>query len=210
MEKEILEHEKKFRTTEEFEIAVKSMVTFGTHVNISNKKWNKNVLEGLVEKLNYYLPFIIPFSFSSPFYKGKEFEGYCCRNYIRATYIKSVEIREKNHQKYIEFKAFDTIKDKNLLKGLIYLLKGIILNENLQEKIEIQNSELIIKSSLYGFEDEFIKKEASKILKSISKILGGEKKYLYPLWDILETNKMPAFLMKKKFKETKDIMKAIL
>ena len=139
----VLEHEKKFRTEKELKIAMESMFTFGMHVSLSNNNWNKDILNKYVEKLNYYLPFIIPFSFSSPFLKGREFEGYCYRNYVRANYVKLVEIRKKNNQFYIEFKAFDVVKDKELLKGLIYLIKGIIIEETLKGRLKKKDVNLI-------------------------------------------------------------------
>ncbi len=209
LEENIWEHEKKLRTPFEFELATKSMFTFGLHINFSNKNWEMSTLSEIVNKLNYYLPFIIPFSFSSPFFRGREFKGFCYRNFKRAEYTKLVEIREKNNERYIEFKAFDVVKDEKLLKGLIFLIKGLILDKNLKNRAKKQNINLIKKSSLYGFKEKVIKDEAYKILKIISQTLGEEQKHIDILWEILETNKSPASLMKEKFKKSKDIITSI-
>ncbi len=205
----ILEHEKKFRTLREFKIAIESMLTFGMHVGISSKNWDEETLINIKEKLNYYLPFIIPFSFSSPFFEGKEFGGECYRNYFRANFCPLVEIRKIGEQKYVEFKPYDSVESEEVLKGLIYLLKGVILDKDLTNYSVNQNSDLIKKSSLYGFKNEFIKKEATNILESVSKTLNKESVYLKPLWKILETNQIYSQKMKKRFKETKDIFKSI-
>ena len=74
----------KMRTEKELAIVFGAMITHGLHVNVSMGDWSHEQMNDLVQKVNYYIPFIIPFSFSSPFYDGKAFAGLSCRNYFRA------------------------------------------------------------------------------------------------------------------------------
>ena len=205
----ILEFEKNFRTEKELKIAMNSMFTFGIHINFSSNEWNDLIFKKNIKKLNYYLPYIIPFSFSSPFVEGKKFKGLSYRTFYRSDKTPLIELKEKNNQKYIEFKAFDIPENIEILTGLIFLIKGIILDKSLTEFRKEPNTEMIKIASLYGFKNEKLKSKILKILDSISKVLKEENKYLDPLFEILQTNKTYSHKMKEKFEITNSILKSI-
>ncbi len=56
------------------------MLTQGPDLNLSAKGLSPQQLIDIGRKLTYYSPFIIPFSYSAPFYKGQALVGPFCQN----------------------------------------------------------------------------------------------------------------------------------
>lgn len=197
------------RTKSELLIAKNSMITFGLHLNISFKNLTKEKLTDIVEKLNYYTPFIIPLSFSSCFLEGKKFKGLSYRNYRRAKNRKLINIKTIKNTDIIEFRAFDSISNKKLLYSIINLVKDIILNPKLTKRLKEQDSQLIEKSSLFGFENDFIKKEILEVLSIIEKSFNSDKKYIKLLKEQIHTNSCSSKIIKKRFDKTNNIIESI-
>jgi hypothetical protein len=63
--------------------ALLSMVTYGPDLNFSIEGLLVEALIDLGRKLTYYNPFIVPWSFSSPFYDGRLWEGFSVRTFHR-------------------------------------------------------------------------------------------------------------------------------
>ena len=59
------------------------MVSYGPDLNISMANLSTERLIDIGKKLTYYSPYIIPFSYSSPFYNGGLWEGLSVRTFIR-------------------------------------------------------------------------------------------------------------------------------
>lgn len=171
-----------------------TLLTFGPDINISFSELNDKDVWNIVQKINYYTPFIIPFSFSSPFYKNKLWVGQSVRCFLRlpqrTAVIGFVENENilKEGKKYwlldkrriesekgrIEFKALDTIQDLKIYAGILALLKGLILDTNLKGKTITIDQQLIKISSHEGFDNKIIYDGAFEVLSSAFKALKND------------------------------------
>ena len=59
------------------------MLTYGPDLNISMVGLTTERIIDIGKKLTYYSPYIIPFSYSSPFYQGRLWEGFSVRTFVR-------------------------------------------------------------------------------------------------------------------------------
>ena len=161
------------------------MVTYGPDLNLSAADLSPEKLIDRGRKLTYYSPYIVPFSYSSPFYNGKLWEGLSVRTFTRTgrrsatlvfvareeQLIQSVPSLTKVARipaevSRIEFKAFDTCDDFRIYAGLLALLKGLILDETLPGRATIPDANLHQISAKFGFEHEEIFENATRILKA--------------------------------------------
>jgi len=204
-------------------------LTFGPDLNFSIENINDTKLIDIGKKLTYYSPFIIPFSFSSPFKDGKLWRGYSYRTYVRTgkrpacmvflnnpkNMIKSFPSltqvsRIEAEKGRIEFKAIDTCNSLNMYKALFILIKGIVLDDSLKKRRITPDEKLHKHSALYGFKSESIRKEALKIMNSVEDVLDkSEKDYIYFLKDIVLTNNLPVLKLINDYKKTKSILKTL-
>ena len=134
------------RTKEESTIAFVSMLTHGLHVNVSMSDRSYEQMEGLVQKINYYMPSFIPYSFSSPFFKGKDFEGLCSRSYSRSGARQLTELSVRQGAVVLEFRGFDACGDAMLLSALLNLFRGFLLDETLTGSLQNQDPERVKRS----------------------------------------------------------------
>jgi len=197
------------RTDEELAIAVKSMLLHGLHVNVSMSNLSKEQMVDLIQKVNYYAPFIIPFSFSSPFYNGEAFTGLCYRNYIGAKTRKVIQLQNRKGIDVLEFGGFDACGDPKLLRSLLLLFKGLLLDKTLTKRALFQDAERMKQSSLKGFEDKMIKEEGLIVLQAAKAALKEEGDALEYLETMLYANDSYAARMKRVYRETGDIMESI-
>ncbi|GIW65467.1 MAG: hypothetical protein KatS3mg093_446 [Candidatus Parcubacteria bacterium] len=185
-----------------------ALLTFGPDLNISFPELNDKDILDIVLKLNYYAPFIVPFTFSSPFYKGKLWDGYSVRIYFRSKlrpsavgFVSDNNLISRYSDKWIlgknridaergrvEFKAIDTIWDIKIYKGLLVLLKGLILENNLKGRAEWSDEKLMELSAKYGFDDNLIYDGAYEVLSNCDSIVKNneERKYLKYLFEVLK------------------------
>jgi hypothetical protein len=174
--------------------ALFTLLTFGPDVNISFSELSDNDIWKIVQKINYYTPFIIPFSFSSPFYKNKLWIGQSVRCFLRlpkrTAVIGFVENENilKEGKKYwlvdkrriesergrIEFKAIDTIQDLKIYAAILTLLKGLILDTNLKGKTIKIEPQLIKISSYEGFDNKIIYDGAFEVLTNAFQALRND------------------------------------
>ncbi|GIW66994.1 MAG: hypothetical protein KatS3mg095_0892 [Candidatus Parcubacteria bacterium] len=209
-----------------------TLLTFGPDLNISYSELNDRDILDIVLKLNYYAPFIVPFSFSSPFYKGKLWGGYSVRIYFRSKLRPSVigfvndkkliskysrqwilnKNRMENELGRIEFKAIDTICDIKIYKGLLMLLKGLILESKLKGRAEWSDKNLMEISTKYGFDDKIIYDGTYEVLSSCYNVLKSseEKKYIKYLFEILRTKWNFSKVLINDFKKYRSISKVLL
>ncbi len=195
------------RNEKELNIAKNSLLAHGMHISISFA--NNMDLKDTLEKLNFYLPYIVPFSFSTPFCNNNLFEGLCYRNYIRARNRQLVSIRKKNNVDVVEFRGFDAVGDSKLLKSVLYLFKSLVNESKLKGRAKQQNAKLIELSSLKGFENKIIKDGALMILDAIKTSLGSNSNQLDYLYHIVQTNESYAAKMKREFSKTNDIIQSM-
>ncbi len=137
------------------------MVSYGPDLNISVADLSVEKLIDIGKKLTYYSPYIVPFSYSSPFYDGRLWEGLSVRTFIRTgkrsatlvfvekeeqiiasvpSLIKKARIPAEVGR--IEFKAFDSCDDFSLYAALLALLKGLVLDETLLGRAPIPDADL--------------------------------------------------------------------
>ncbi len=203
------EIECKKRNAEELENALFSMLLHGMHVNISIDGIEKSSLKDVVQKLNYYLPFIIPYSFSSPFWNGNLFEGLSSRNYFQSNKRELIKIVNRKKIDVIQIAAFDACGDLDLLRSLLYLLKALILNQQLVEQLEVPNTSLIQHVSIVGFSDAKLLENSMKVLQDCEVSLSNENISFEYLKNIALTNSSYAMKIQQKFYESKNIMESI-
>jgi hypothetical protein len=169
------------------------MVTYGPDLNISVADMSMDNLIDIGKKLTYYSPYIIPFSYSSPFYKGDLWQGLSIRTFIRtgkrpATLV-FVEKKEQLIQSIpsltkvarlpaevgrIEFKAFDSCADFSIYASLLALLKGIILDKSLPGRATVPDVALHQLSAQKGFNNEAIFENAMQVLQAAEVALGND------------------------------------
>ena len=203
-----------------------AMLTFGPDLNISMVGLTTERIIDIGRKLTYYSPYIIPFSYSSPFYKGSVWEGFSVRTFMRtgkrtATRV-FVEKREELIDSFpsltqiaripaevgrIEFKAFDSCSDFSIYAGLLALLKGITLDESLPGRATIPDAAKHQMSAQEGFDNEEIFTNATEILEAVEIALENDSdlNLLAPLKTLLEKRESPAHELLRLYKHTGSI-----
>ncbi len=214
--------------------AIFTLLSYGPDINISYNKLSDEEIFDYIQKITFYTPFIIPFTFSSPFYKGKLYGGYSLRCYLRHQ-IRTVcqgfvddenLIKEANkgglwllakkriekEKGRIEFKAIDTIFDLDIYKGILVLLKGMILDKNLKERAKKIDFSLLKISTDYAFDDKIIFEGTEEVLRKVNEVLKNnkEQKYLEKLFYLHKRKLTPAKLIIEEYLKTKSINKTLL
>ena len=178
------------------------MVTYGPDLNISVADLSTERLIDIGRKLTYYSPYIVPFSYSSPFYNGGLWTGLSVRTFVRtgkrsaalvfveteSELINSVPSLTKVARipaevGRIEFKAFDSCDDFAIYAALLTLLKGLVLDKTLHGRATIPDAALHQISAKAGFSNEDIFTHATKVLEAAEVALGNDPdvNYLTPL-----------------------------
>jgi hypothetical protein len=186
------------------------MVSYGPDLNISVADLPIESIIDIGRKLTYYSPYIVPFSYSSPFYDGTLWEGLSVRTFIRTgkrsatlvfvekpeQLIRSVPSLTKIARipaeiGRIEFKACDSCDDFSIYAGLLALLKGLALDKTLHGRATIPDANLHQSSAKLGFDNEEILLNATKILQTAEDALGNHPdiEFLTPLKFILANRK---------------------
>ncbi|WP_414752843.1 glutamate--cysteine ligase [Anabaena sp. CCY 9910] len=161
------------------------MVTYGPDLNISVADLPHERVIDIGKKLTYYSPYIVPFSYSSPFYNGTLWEGLSVRTFIRTGKRPATLIFVQGKEQLInsvpaltkiarlpaevgriEFKAFDSCDDFSIYAALLALLKGLVIDESLPGRATVPDAELHKLSAKLGFDDEDIFTNAAKILQA--------------------------------------------
>jgi len=194
------------RTGPELALAIRAMMTHGMHLTVSLPGRSRALMEDLVRKFNYYLPFLIPYSFSSPFYEGRLFKGLCSRNYYRAGTRTMASLEERKSGLVLEFRGFDSCGDAQLLTALLTLLRGFVLDDSLPGRSSTQDPKLLQSSSLLGFDDEFIEEQGLRVLNAARAALPDEAVSLDLLEDMLRQRDSYAARMKRQYMQGADLM----
>ncbi|MGC1309604.1 MAG: glutamate--cysteine ligase [Phormidesmis sp.] len=189
------------------------MLTQGPDLNLSVAGMSPQQMIDIGRKLTYYSPFIIPFSYSSPFYQGKTWSGLSVRTFYRtgARPAAMVFVEHKTdlidsvpsltqiarlpaEVGRIEFKAFDSCGDFELYASLCALLKGLVLDDTLMARLSVPDAKLHQRSARWGFADEEIYGQAVKVVDAADTALVGDRdqKHLHRLKDALRNRHSPA------------------
>jgi hypothetical protein len=203
------EAEKAVRTEAELALAVRAMLTHGVHVNVSLDHFSEEEMSDLVEKINFYMPALIPWSFSSPFYLGAEFDGLCSRNYYRAETRRMADLHHKQGGYVLEFRGFDACGDARLLQAVLTLYCAFIQDDSLPGRLPEQDPGQLQRSSLVGFADPEIREQGRLILAAARAGLNDDDGSLDMLETRLNENDSYASRMKNKYAETGSILESI-
>jgi hypothetical protein len=186
------------------------MVSYGPDLNISVADLPIEDVIDMGKKLTYYSPYIVPFSYSSPFYNGGLWEGLSVRTFIRTgkrsatlvfvekeeQLIKSIPsltkvARISAEVGRIEFKACDSCDDFSIYAGLLALLKGLILDKTLHGRATTPDAALHQISAKSGFDNQDIFVNGTKLLQAAEVALTNDPdiELLTPLKVILAQGK---------------------
>ncbi len=206
------------------------MVTYGPDLNISVADLSTERLIDIGRKLTYYSPYIVPFSYSSPFYDGDLWSGLSVRTFVRTgkrpsaiVFVEKAEqliastpsltkvARIPSEVGRIEFKAFDSCDDFTLYAALLALLKGLILDETLTGRATTPDAALHQLSAKAGFSNEDILVNAKKVLQAAESALKDDPdiNYLTPLKTLLAYGKTKSHELIKAYQKLGSI-KAVL
>lgn len=168
-----------------------AMLSYGPDLNLSLTGMSFEEVIDAGQKLIYYSPYIIPFSYSSPFFNGSLWDGLSVRTFIRTGLRSTVRVfLEKPEQQIysqpvstkvarlpaevgrIEFKAFDGCDDFTMYASLLALLKGIILDKSLLGRSTLPDVALHQISARFGFDNEAIFDNANQVLQAAQSALN--------------------------------------
>ncbi|GIW06544.1 MAG: hypothetical protein KatS3mg060_1349 [Dehalococcoidia bacterium] len=169
------------------------MLTYGPDLNLSVEGMSSEACIDAGMKLTYYSPYIVPFSFSSPFYLGRRWLGYSKRTDLRTGERPAAMVFLADHSKLmtsrpsltkparvpaedgrIEFKAFDSLADFRLYGSLLALLKGVVLDQTLPGRARVPDRTLHQRVARLAFDDEEIVAGAAAVLEAASRALASD------------------------------------
>jgi gamma-glutamyl:cysteine ligase YbdK (ATP-grasp superfamily) len=181
------------RASPEKQTANMPMLTYGPDLNLSMAGLSPAQVIDIGKKLTFYSPDLVPFSFSSPFYQGKLWQGLSIRTYLRtgvrpAAMVfleKTADLIDSNPSLTkiaripaevgrIEFKAFDSCDDFGIYAALLALLKGLILDRSLPGRATVPDRDRHQQAALGGFEDAEVRRNASQVLQAAERALADD------------------------------------
>ncbi|MDZ8087466.1 MAG: glutamate--cysteine ligase [Nostoc sp. DedQUE12b] len=186
------------------------MLTYGPDLNISVSNLSTERVIDIGRKLTYYSPYIVPFSYSSPFYNGSLWDGLSVRTFIRTGKRPAALVFVQKQEQLIdsipsltkiaripaevgriEFKACDSCDDFSIYAALLVLLKGLVLDKTLPGRATIPDAALHQLSAKEAFENEDIFENSTKVLQAAEVALGDDPDvhYLTPLKVLLAKRK---------------------
>ena len=181
------------------------MLTYGPDLNFSVIGMSTAELIRAGQKLTYYSPAIVPFSFSSPFHEGKLWDGLSVRTALRTGARPAAMVFVEHHQDLIEsvpsltkparlaaevgrieFKACDSCGNFALYAGLLALVKGLVLDSSLPGLATIPDAKAHQHSAQLGFTDAALRQQAIALLQAAEASLdSAEQALLLPLWRLV-------------------------
>src|SRR5436305_7444518 len=218
--------EKRRQNSPEKRTAFIPLLTYGPDLNLSLEGLDTNTLIEIARKLTYYSPYIIPFSYSSPFFGGTLWEGLSVRTTVRTGRRPAVMVfladpsdlldsdpsltklaRLPAEVGRIEFKACDSCDDFTIYAGLLALLKGLMLDTTLPGRATIPDTNLHQISARQGFAHDDIAAGTLTILQAAEHALGADEdtQFLAPLAAMLHQRVTPAHNIVATFQATGSI-----
>ncbi|MCC5621301.1 glutamate--cysteine ligase [Nostoc sp. CHAB 5715] len=206
------------------------MVSYGPDLNISVANLSTEDVIDVGKKLTYYSPYIVPFSYSSPFYKGGLWDGLSVRTFIRTGKRPAALVFVQKQEQLIdstpsltkiaripaevgriEFKACDSCDDFSIYAALLTLLKGLVLDETLLGRATVPDAALHQLSAKEGFDNEDIFGNATKVLQAAEVALGDDADvhYLTPLKVMLAKRKTRSHKLIEMFHRVSSIEEVI-
>ncbi|TMC22677.1 MAG: glutamate--cysteine ligase [Chloroflexi bacterium] len=218
--------EKRRHNSPEKRTAFIPLLTYGPDLNLSCQGLDSNALIEIARKLTYYSPYIIPFSYSSPFFRGDLWEGLSIRTVMRTGRrpVALVFLADRADLLHsdpsltklarlpaevgrIEFKACDSCDDFAIYAGLLALLKGLILDTTLTGRATVPDADFHQVSARQGFAHDDIAAGALTVLQAAQHALGTDEdtQFLAPLAAMLHQRVTPAHNIVATFQATGSI-----
>jgi hypothetical protein len=197
-----------------------STLSYGPDINLSMPGWSNAQCLDAARKLQHYAPWIVPFSFASPFAHGRRWSGWSKRTHERAPLRPAVKLYLEEHTLAapdlvsplirpariarevgrIEFKAFDAMPDVAVLRGCCHLLVGICLAHDLMARSETADVALYQRAARLGFADVRLRERTEHLLVSARAALlaNGDAvgaQALTPLFAMVEARRTPALAL---------------
>lgn len=190
-----------------------SNLSFGPDINLSMPGWTPVECVDAARKLNHYAPFIVPFSFCSPFFAGEIWSGWSKRTYERAPRRPAVKLftpfisapasrlvhppRHPGETGRIEFKAFDAMPGLDVLAACCHLLEGVCLAEDLPGRSEQTDWPQYRRAAQDGFDNPAVHRDATEVLDKARAALEHAGRHdavqaLVPLERMLDARRTPA------------------
>ncbi|ACC81702.1 hypothetical protein [Nostoc punctiforme] len=206
------------------------MVSYGPDLNISVADLSTENVIDIGRKLTYYSPYIVPFSYSSPFYKGGLWDGLSVRTFIRTGKRPAALVFVQKEEQLInsipsltkiaripaevgriEFKACDSCDDFSIYAALLALLKGLVLDNTLLGRETVPSKVLHQISAKEGFDNKDIFENATKVLQAAEVALGNDPDvhYLMPLKVLLAKRKTRSHELIEMFNRVSSIEEVI-
>jgi hypothetical protein len=170
------------------------MLSYGPDLNFSFSPWSAAQVIDMARKLIFYSPYLLPFSYSSSYYGGSLWHGLSVRTYYRSPIRPALLVYLENIQDFdrvklpwlrpaklpaeagrIEFKAFDTCGDFEIYRGLLTLLKGMVLDRQLLGRATMPDVELHRRSAVLGFRCASIRSMVQQVLQQVKRVLNREE-----------------------------------
>ena len=217
-------------TTPELAASNVYMLSYGPDINISSPNWDDAASIEIGRKLTFYSPYIVPFSFASPFYNHGLWQGYSKRTYERTGKRPAARVFVRDAANHvpaskltkpariaaeggrIEYKAFDAPTEPGLYAALTALVLGIALDTSLPGRLDHADGDMHKQSATMAFDDTIIHDQAGVILQAATVALQplGYGHYLDVLKQQHGLKRTPAHdLLDKYAKENGDIIKTI-
>lgn len=176
----------------EMQTAEITMLTYGPDLNLSHTTLGPAQVHDAARKLTAYSPFVVPFSFGSPYYGGRLWDGLSPRTWLRTgarpatlgyladttgvpvtrpSLIKAARLPAEVGR--IEFKAFDSRPPAGYAP-LLALLKGMLLDGTLTARADVPDRPLHQRSARRGFDDDLILRGARSVLDAADRALDGD------------------------------------
>jgi hypothetical protein len=207
-----------------------AMLTYGPDLNISIADMAYKDLLDAGQKLTYYSPWIIPFSFSSPFYLSQLWSGLSVRTFMRTGKRPSAMIFVEKPEQLItsnpsltkiarisaevgriEFKAFDSCDNFAIYAALLALLKGLILDKTLPGRAIIPDVNQHQTSAIFAFDNQKVLAMCTQILQVAEQALIDDPDLylLHPLHKMLLDRKTKAHELIESFYKTGSIIETL-
>ncbi|MEH1864554.1 MAG: glutamate--cysteine ligase [Nostoc sp.] len=206
------------------------MVSYGPDLNISVADLSTESVIDIGKKLTYYSPYIVPFSYSSPFYNGGLWDGLSVRTFIRTGKRPAALVFVQKEEQLInstpsltkiaripaevgriEFKACDSCDNFLIYASLLALLKGLVLDNTLLGRETVPDTALHQISAKEGFDNEDIFENAIKVLQAAEVALENDPDvhYLMPLKVLLAQRKTRSHELIEMFNRVSSIEEVI-
>ncbi|MGH3350457.1 MAG: glutamate-cysteine ligase family protein [Nocardioides sp.] len=195
----------------EYDHAEVSNLSYGPDINLSFPDLEAAEVVALAQRLTYYSPFLVPFSFSSPFHAGRPWRGPSKRTYERTwrrvatrCFVSSPPAgaettlvhppRIPREEGRIEFKAFDAFLSRDLLLAGAALTLGVCLADDLPGLADTPSRDLHQRAATSAFTDPEIAAGARDVLAAARRALAGrpEAGHLEVLDTLLSAGRTPA------------------